>query len=333
MRKLAIKCILIGGVIVGTICAIWYRSDKPTTKGVPSQPSGQTAVETSPPSLIGPVVVHGNATIDDMVGKGLPIPSNPRRYVLDSTKNQTLEDCIRDMGNRFTVSIGCPVEVGGDTSSLSSWRKLTYHVKALRAIEEGSTNPVRVRGLIMDELHRSMRDSLSELFVKGLKDKSPHEISEYDPYYLEHREYEDTRAEYSRRMDSIVQCFFVLANIGELSSAQKELATFAQTPFPAEKQKPKDGCVFFMACCLRELEKKGLPLDRELLAEVKDVEIPMRSRSSWNAVVDIHDQFVRMVNLDVSGIKTIRVIDFPASLPKSLRLDDVIAKFSRMSNR
>ncbi len=276
-------------------------------------------------------VVSDNPTTADMAKKGLPVPSNPRQFLLDDMKNQTLEDCSRDLGNPETLLIA-------GTSTLVTYHHLSYwgpvfnHAKALRLIEVGHEDPKKVAGLVLDELRRDLADPLDEMgrnSVAQVINKTRHPPSNDNDYYREHRQYQDLLSEFERRMHAIGQCFYVLACIGELSQAQSELARFCAFNFRVA-DRPLSLDVLLIAGCAIEMNGKGLPVDEALLADVASIKLGGTMRSAPDAVLDVTDPLAAAVHVNMSGVRTIPVVAVPSYLPKDMTPDKqerILAEF------
>lgn len=321
--RLTRRMLLLAGstlvLVLGTI--VWLLPDHTQTPGhhpvsaTVAKPSEREAVQQTASVPVDIAVnVAPDATIRDMVNKGLPIPSRPRQYVLDSG-NQSLEDCVKDLGNRFTLAMG-PVHALGDFDSLPSWISITYHAKVLRVIEEGRKAPDQVIPLVLAEIHRDSAFSLAELETRYRDTvlREPFEpvfTRDDDPKYNESREYGNVAGEYPRRMDAIGQCFYALANLNALAQARNELAAFAQMKLQA---RPLSFSVVLISCLVNELQKQGQPVDAELVAATKKIQLGLAARSAWNAPVDIHDPMVKIVNLNTSFVRTLQVIAIPGNM-------------------
>jgi hypothetical protein len=289
-------------------------------------PSDQPARSANAPAE--GMIAAENPSIQDMARKGLPIPSNPRQYILDSTVNQSLEDCIQDLGNRFTLAFG-PVNTPGGMDELPSWGRITYHSKMLRVIEEGRRSPDKVVPLLLAELHRSLADPLEKLEEEYEKvDFHTVMTSDHDPKYAAERQYSNIVGEYPRRMDSIGQCLWALGNIHELSAAKDELASFSQTKL---HKRPLSFEVVLITFLVNECQSKGQHVDPELVTMTKNIQLTPGVRSAWNAIVDIHDPMAGTANLDITGVRTLEVIGLPTRLPDDVTKEiqeEIVSRFA-----
>ncbi len=340
MRPFQQRAMLAVGVLTlmaGILVMLFSGSGKQRTLPMPTARASQSRSPAAAGLIPSPPVdlsirVARDATIQDMAKKGLPIPSNPRKYVLISG-NQSLEDCVEDLGNRFTLAMG-PVNVLGDVDSLSFWVSITYHAKVLRVIEEGRRSPEKVIPLLLAEIHRDLSNSLADMeatyrdiaFREPFK---PEFTRDDDPKYKESREYSNVSGEFPRRMSAIGQCFYALANMDALSQARKELATFAEVKL---RRRPTPFSVLLISCMVNELQKKGDPVDPELLAAAKANPLGLTARSAWNAPVDIHDPMVKVVKLNISSVRTLQVIEIPhtINIPKQEQ-EKLVTRFAALA--
>jgi len=327
-------------LVVGTMVLLFSGAGR---RGMPDHLQMENATQSAPQAAAGfsssplgdlSIKVAEDATIEDMAKKGLPIPSNPRKYVLTSG-NQSLEDCVKDLGNRFTLAMG-PVHALGVMDSLPSWVSITYHAKVLRVIEEGRRTPEKVIPLLLAEIHRDFAPSLSDMETtyRNTVLREPFEpvpTSDDDPKYKESREYSNVAGEYPRRMDAIGQCFYALANMNALSQAKSELMVFAQTKLHS---RPLSFSVVLISCLVNELQKKGEPVDPELVAATKEIQLGLAPRSAWNAPVDIHDPMAKVVKLNTSSVKTLEVVAIPRSVKITAQQQEaVVARFAAYVKR
>lgn len=314
-RKL-ILAVAVVALVLGTILLFPNRAQQRKASpvgpaGAALSPTGVAATGSSNPPVDLSINVAEDVTIENMVKKGLPIPSNPRQYMLTSG-NQSLEDCVKDVGNRFTLAMG-PVHAMSDFDGISAWVTITYHPKAMRIVEEGRKRPDKVIPLLLAEIRRDMDPSLAEMEVsyREIVFHGPVLIADNDPKYKESREYSNVAGEYPRRMYAIGQCFYALANMDALSQAKPELAAFAQTKLHA---RPLAFSVELISCLVNELQKRGQPVDPELAAATKEIQLVTVARSAWNAPVDIHDPMATMVNLNTSSVRTLQVLAIPRDI-------------------
>jgi hypothetical protein len=318
-RKIIVGCAL-GGCIAIT-AGVFYWSNRKN-----NETKNSASISISPKTEVGseerPINARlDNPTIADMTKKGLPIPSSPRKSMIEQTAKQDVPDLVKDLGNPFTIAFSM-FAVGGGMGSyqnLRTWDRLTYSVKSLRLVEEAKKDPATVRPLVIAELRRSLA-SLDEMYSNAkfnmLKLASGMEVkhqSEDDPYYLKHRAYEEPIAEMTRRLDSIHACFYVLANIGALHEANKELKAFIQADLGTFKC--DDLNVWFVELYYAEISSPnaaGYETHRKIIS--KPMARNLVNRSRWNSVIDIHDTLAGAAKVNMAGVETIEVLEIPKQI-------------------
>ncbi len=232
-------CILV--IAVGALLTLWVAiprqpGDGPTN-GQPSRlASGPRpgSAATTVPSVSEPGVLADldpdvlamlrNMSIPDdtmveLIEKGFPLISNPRRRALMQTARQSTEEVVADLGNSFVMSDSCNRDVAYSYRDIKRWsRTIPPNVKVLRLIEEGRKDPARIAPL----LRQAIRDALSAYddLIEATKtpiDYDPSKgIQTNDPYYAKHKRYRNRSFEKERVHYVANASFYVLMNIGEL---------------------------------------------------------------------------------------------------------------------
>jgi hypothetical protein len=345
--------LLVGTVLVLLAVAVFFLigpegSQAPSVR--PQEPSpapreAQASATTDEPDLAGPLdlklrpselpATRQRTTNEDLVAKGFPLMSNPRKAAYTDTAEQNTQEVVADLGHPMVITF-----CRQNQNTAQNWSNLAYwsgtippNIKVVRLIEEGRKNPDYVAGLLRKSVtaciqsydhYRQARDD--EWAAVRAGDRPDPMTREDDVYYKEHRTFEDAIVEFIRLNTVVYFDFYTLANIGQLGPPRL-LGEWI------EKEKPwayqaTDLDVWLIDCYFKQTASQAAPEQSVFAAKhaalVGDAKISGSRvvESRWNAPWDIHDWMLGAKNVNLSDIETIDVLEIPQSIP----LDDDVKK-------
>jgi len=259
-------------------------------------------------------------TMTDIVAKGLPPISNPRREVLEPTAKQTLEETIADMGNLMAFEFSSWGLYGSrhDYCEIFYWKKSTHYVKTLRVIEEGRNDPGRVATLLRNEVERSL-DSYLKV---GSRAYTPFLTPEVLPAFEESE----------RCRQSILNCLYILADLGQLDSPD-QLARWRRSKefmgrsnhYPGRTHGSNtdslDMDIWLIDRYFRQANLSDSPEAKKHFDLTKDAALDAghTQRSVWNAAWDTQDPMLKMRGVDTAGLRTITILNLPSHINLDLK--------------
>jgi hypothetical protein len=311
----------------------------------PAPREAQASATTDEPDLAGPLdlkvrpselpATRQRTTNEDLLAKGFPMMSNPRKAAYTETAEQTTKEVVADLGNMFVLEY-CrqnedTLKVGDD---LSYWSGvIPPNIKVLRLIEEGRKSPDAVGGLLRDSVTACLQSydyyrqaRADEWAAIRAGTRSEPVTSEDDPYYREHRTYESAIDEFVRLNRVVYMDFYTLASIGQLGPPQL-LAEWFQKEKPWAYQETNFD-VWLIDCYFKQVAPQAPPDEAGFAAKhtglIGEAKISGSRivESRWNASWDIHDWMLGAKNVNLSDIETIDVLEIPQSIP----LDDDVKK-------
>ncbi len=307
--------------------------------GLPAVP-GDTAMSASQPAATQPAwpdlaALDGirddqlGGSYGDLLSKGFPIISNPRKAVLGHTAAQTLWETIADLGNDMSLGLSGLHVTGGNYmyADIMRWHRTTHHPKVLRVIEEGRRDPVGVSRALKTEIAKAMvgfqdlRINAASESLLAATGQGPRPASTLNDEYLKkHGRYKSKALEQIRRYELLYGAFYALANIGkwdcpELLGQWRTIQADASPMYDT-----RDIDVWLID---QYFQQGGAPESPEAIKHaelVGDVKISAGTtrRSRWNSPWDTQHMLLLAAKADVSEIPTIEVLD----IPRAINLDE-----------
>ena len=208
----------------GTPAAAAETAEVPTPSDAPE--AGQTpekrpaASVTFPDSSVDDMPLP-RTTATDLLNRGMPLMTAPRKLVYDRTAAQSTEEVVRDLGEIATVALCMPTH--DDLSFLNrisrwSWR-VPHNIRVLRLIEEGRKDPGLVEQLLVEQLRSEierfgeLREAYKVAWRESATRKKPVGGRYGDPYYEEHKRYEHAIPESERVYFVVYASFYILASL------------------------------------------------------------------------------------------------------------------------
>lgn len=345
---LAIAVLLAAGLIL--VLVIGPGTSRKVEKGATSSPkpplapggSGAAeAVSTPPPADYVAAADLGairrdaleGSTAMDLIEKGFPPVSAPRREVVEHTAAQSLEETVADMGNLMSLALSS-LHVNSSFElplcEIQRFQRTSHHPKVLRVIEAGRDRPKYVASLAKAQIEAACA-SYKDAFDAQVNDMgrtadgSPPRgggISIDDEYLKKHGRYENPGFEFQRLNEQVYACFYVLANINELTDRDL-LAKWQRLP--------RGGLngAFSMDIWLIDqyIKQAGLqdsPFGRRHaeLTRNAGLDAGFVERSRWNASWDKEHSLLKAREVNPRDIPTIRVLQVPKNVhlsPKRLK--------------
>ena len=261
--------------------------------------------------------VH-EGTYEALMARGFPPIRGPRKTVVQHTAKQSLEEVVADMGN--IVSLGlCKTAIGEFPklrNQVGHWRAMTYHVKTLRVIEEGRSDPQRVAPLLEQELVKTMQSYKTSFGAGGTQTS----VGIDDEYFNKHGRYEHRGFENLRRHNMLYASFYALACMEQLRSPEHlrkwcELQRWCET-----EQLPmvvcKDMSIWLIDKYFRQSGADQTPEGRRFFELTENAGVAPRTvkRSRWNAPWDADDSLLTMAGAKVKDLPAIDVLEVPSSV-------------------
>jgi len=265
-------------------------------------------------------------TVQDLMDKGFPLMSNPRKDAYTQTAQQSTAEVVADLGNEMTIGYcALDIDLVGDPWDIARYyRAISRHIKVMRLIEEGRQNPDMVSQLLRDAIRECMsvynevwqaRNVEWPRLVRGQVVGSGR-TGDNDEYYNTHRRYQSAVVEFDRLHKVAYSALYILANIGRLDG--QLLAEWIQ-----KEKHPQHVCtdmdVFLVDCYYKQVPDSSEAAKKHAaLTEGFNISGEKVRQSAWNALWDVHHFLLAAKKVNLSDIKTIEVIKIPVSLPEGL---------------
>ena len=265
-----------------------------------------------------------SSTVQDLIRKGLPIISNPRKLSYTQTAAESTAEVVADLGNGMIMSY---CYLGRSGSNISMPNELLHYserimpnIKVIRLIEEGRNDPAKVSSLLKDAVRQCLENYDKD--VKGwhesrARGESPSGTGDNEEYYNKNRKYECPQMEFRRINYVANMSLYILANIGQLDADL--LAKWI------EKEKPqlydcRDMDLWLVDAYFRQDSQSSSDVADQHKTLTKGINIAGHKtiQSKWNAIWDIHDRMFKAARIDTSDIKTIETLGIPPQLPAVL---------------
>lgn len=281
------------------------------------------------------------STMDDLVAKGFPVMSNPRRAAYAMTSSQSVEEVVADLGNMFSLSYCDPyTNTLASARDLAHYRAIQRHIKVLRLIEEARKAPsavipllaLQVKELIDSyDIVRSAKEDEDRRVLLQRQGGAP-VIAENDVYYASHRRYENPIWEFERMHTVAYSAFYIMANVNAVDGGL--LRDWINVP-KKEGYDCVDMNLWLVACYFRDNpEARGAKEHKALLGKM-EIPLVQKKESRWNAAWDAHEFLLTAKQVTTRDLPTISVLDIPAWLPQTLSSDlkkELLANFLRSRN-
>jgi hypothetical protein len=258
----------------------------------------------------------------ELLSKGFPLMSNPRRTVYEQTAGQTTEEVAADLGNAMAIAY-CAIDINaeaGGNQILRYSRNLSRYMKVLRLIEEGRDKPSVVSPILETIIAESMteyqgvREEWDIEWPMFTRNERPSPvISDGDKYYYEYKRYKDPIVEFERLHDAVYSSFYILANIGTLDA--NTLAKWIEVDKPWQYS-CLDMDVWLVDAYFRQgrVSPDAAASYRALTAQTQ-IGGQTVKQSSWNALWDIHHPLLTAQKVNLAEMPTIEVLQIPQELP------------------
>ncbi len=295
-----------------------------TTRSSELQPSNvmpsmhRGAVNANPDDLPMP---SQQSTVADLVNKGFPIISNARKLVYTQTAAQSIPEVVADLGNIPMILIGAwPMDQKAPPNEIARyWQQITPSVKVLRLIEEGRKNPDMVSSLLRDAFEECLTDHdevQQRCLQSWLEGREIGGTGVDDPYYREHRKYEEPCLELPRLHYVIYSSLYILFNIDRADP--KLLVEWLLTERD-ERYHCIDMDVWLVDCYFRRSGEGSEAATKHAdLTQGADISGRKVIESRWDAIWDIHDPLLKAQGVDLRDIETIEVLEIPPELPSTI---------------
>lgn len=274
-----------------------------------------------------------NSTASDLTNKGLPLMPHFRRKVYEQTTKQTIPEVVADLGN-ILVTMWCDTNLNMTAPGfeIMKWRnEIMPNMKVLRLIEEGRKNPDYIADLVETAISECMKDYNDihmKFDIEWAKQES-HTLRENDPYYEEHKRYDNPMHEAQRVNFIINASFYILINIDRFDNP-KLLSEWIETKKIADFDSLEME-IWLIDTYFRMADDEDSRYYENHKLLTKDMKIPdptQKTMSAWDAPWDIHDFMLAAASVDVSDIETIDVLEIP---PK-IGLTDIIPVYRTFDN-
>jgi len=277
------------------------------------------------------------STISELLGKGFPLMSNPRKAAYNQTVGQPIHEVVADLGNPFVIMY-CrrSNSIAATPCSMSRLNnEIPSNIKVLRLIEEGRKNREEIGPLIEETISNCLEqyDVVCGMWERMFRPSSarPPEnssVSESDEYYRRHKRYELSPLEIHRIHYVVYSSFYILANIGELNNPALLSAWIRKRKAPTFESPDMDA--WLIDCYFNASAADTSPICQKH-RQITKGQLLSGSRvkmSKWDALWDIHHPLIAARDVDVADIETIDVLEIPLSLPVEGRsVDQIISNF------
>ena len=262
--------------------------------------------------------LESRSTVEDMLDKGFPLMSNPRREAHQQTAAQTTEQVVEDMGNHMVLEY-CARGTEMAAIYIGRYaRDIPPSIKALRLIEEGRADGEKVSGLLHEAVETVIGDwpAMVQAFNDAWDRRDWTTVTgEGDTYYAEHHRYEHPMLETRRQQTVAYMSFYILANIERLDGDLLGRWLALDKPWRLTCLDMDVWCVdaYFQG----QGQDTAAAQRHAALTEGVTIATEKTRESRWTAIADVHDFLLAARHVNVADIPTIEVLRIPDDLPKS----------------
>ena len=292
-------------------------------------PADRTKLPDNSVYVVWAKVIKSN-TMSELVAKGLPPISVPRKRALVQTARQTTEEVVADLGNFFVVSDSADRDGAYSLGTIRRWgRTIPRNLKVLRLIEEGREDPARLSRLLRQAILEALSayDDLIEAKKKPLPPSAVSGVRLNDPYYAKHKRYRSHSFERGRIHFVAIASFYVLANIGEMNDGKLLRAWIAQEK-PDATCRAMDVWLIDQWCATETGRRSSYAAKYKELAGTQAISGKRKKISKWNAPWEARHPLLVARQVDPSDLPTIEVLDIPDSLAMTTeRRKQIISEF------
>ena len=253
-------------------------------------------------------------------GESVMVGFRQRAYI--QTDQQTIAEVVEDLGNIFVMTYTADPRRLTSPDLLEYWAgSMPSYLKVLRLIEEGRKDSSQITTL----LKQAISDSLST-YNRAREAKAAYDrqwaagkvpaptVAADDPYYLQHKRYQDPTYEL-KRLHQVVYCsFYVLANIGQLRDPGLLAEWIRKEKLPGYNCRAMD--IWLIDCYFNvvEMDETAHTEKHTALFLARRVSGSYKEMARWNEPWSLEPPFRAVKDLDNSKIETIRVLDIPNRL-------------------
>jgi hypothetical protein len=285
----------------------------------------------SPPRIAGPYPRDADrvrrqdlGTTLELALKGFPPMMPFRRLILEQTEAQSRAEVAADMANQLFTMMAS--QMAGFTNNIIDMRELRYYhdtitpnIKVMRLIEEGRRDPEDVLALLSREIQACIDEygqARERWRIWSASLQPSFGTSRMDAYYAEHRRYEDPWTEFTRIHDMANSALYVLANIDRLSP--ELLAAWVGMDRQAGFRS-LDMDVWFVDRYFQQSDSESQAARNHWIVRGgRTISGATVRLSTWDAPYDTRQPLLALRGVNLSGMRTIEVLDIPLTLPEDL---------------
>jgi hypothetical protein len=284
------------------------------------------------PSTLGSENRSPSTSQEDLLHKGFPAVSNPRRAAIQQVEGRTYAELVADWANmeHLTVTIEGSMILDWTLSTMS--RTIPNNLYVLRLIQEGRDHPREIGREVERQLDFELqrysellrRTNLDSL-ISTESDRAADEMA----YYREHLRYKSSRLEVMRVIRSIYNSFYTLIALRQIDDAAPMLR-WAEMEWSAQRG-GVDMDVWIIDQYVQRGGLKGTPQGERWNQERGTAVFSDResiARSCWNESWSISDPLVLRAGANTSTLRKIEVPRIPQKLPINDTPMEFVEKFA-----